>query len=223
MYTGNGNVQEFRYASMLQSAFSKSKPGLNGLQNLQNEGWVESDKATVFVSMQDTEREGTSLTTTAGNNAYALAQIFSLAHPYGNPTVMSGYAFTDPNAGPPNGGNGVCASDYGADGWYCQHRWTEVKNMVAFRQTAGSSALVNWVAPSASQIAFERQGNGFVAINYSGKTWKGTFKTGLPAGTYCDAISGQSGGACNVVVKGGEVAMSVPAWGAMAIHKGAMA
>lgn len=41
-------------------------------------GWVDSDKANVFVADHDTERDSTSLNYNSANNAYTLAMIFSL-------------------------------------------------------------------------------------------------------------------------------------------------
>lgn len=55
--------------------------------------------------------------------AYTLAMIFSLAHPYGTPTILSGYSgFTNKDADPPNCGAGTCSGSGGTNGWLCQHR-----------------------------------------------------------------------------------------------------
>ena len=83
--------------------------------------------------------------------------IFSLAHPYGTPTILSSYSgFTNTDAGAPNGGVGTCSGAGGANGWLCQHRWTAVAGMVGFRNNAGSAGLTNWVSPHGSRIAFGR-------------------------------------------------------------------
>ena len=96
------------------------------------------------------------LTSTSPNNAYVLATIFSLAHPYGTPTVLSSYSFSDTNAGAPNGGYGTCSGTGGSNGWLCQHRWVAFAGMTAFHNTVGSAGMTNWVAPSSQRIAFGR-------------------------------------------------------------------
>ena len=102
-----------------------------------------------------TQNSGT-LTPSSPSNTYILAQIFSLAHPYGTPTVLSSYSFSDTNAGPPNGGYGPGAQGGGATGWRCQHRLPEVAGMVSFRNAVGTAGMTNWVAPSGQRIAFGR-------------------------------------------------------------------
>ena len=82
--------------------------------------------------------------------------VFSLAHPYGSPTILSSYSFTDKNAGGPNGGFGTCSKDGGANDWLCQHRWTAVAGMAGFRHNVRDAPLVNWVSAEPAQIAFSR-------------------------------------------------------------------
>jgi hypothetical protein len=85
-------------------------------------GWVPGTKANVFVANHDTERvrllpspsqgtnystpkqNGNSLTTKSPSNAYKLATIFSLAFPYGTPTILSSYSFSNASDGGPTGG-----------------------------------------------------------------------------------------------------------------------
>ena len=117
--------------------------------------------------------------------------IFSLAHPYGTPSILSSYTgFTDTDAGAPNNNVGTCSGSGGANGWLCQHRWPAVVGMVGFRNNVGSAALTDWVSPSSQQIAFGRGALGFVAINNEDSEWESTFSTSLPDGSYCDVISG---------------------------------
>ena len=98
----------------------------------------------------------------------------------------------------------------------CQHRWTSIAGMVGFHNNVGSAALNHWVSPGPQQIAFGRgkivsdsvsssltffyntSGSaGFVAINNEDSEWTATFSTSLPAGTYCDVVSGSlSAGRC---------------------------
>ena len=82
--------------------------------------------------------------------------IFSLAHPYGTPTILSSFEFSNSDDGAPNGNAGTCSDDGGASGWICQHRWPAVRNMVAFRNEVGDAELTDWVSPQGSQIAFGR-------------------------------------------------------------------
>ena len=82
--------------------------------------------------------------------------IFSLAHPYGTPSILSSFEFSNSDDGAPNGNAGTCSDDGGASGWICQHRWPAVRNMVAFRNEVGDAELTDWVSPQGSQIAFGR-------------------------------------------------------------------
>ncbi len=102
-------------------------------------------------------QNGASLNNNSPSNTYVTAMIFSLAHPYGTPSILSSYdGFTNTDLGAPNGGTGTCSGSGGTNGWLCQHRWTAVAGMVGFRNQVGSAALNNWVAPQSQQIAFGR-------------------------------------------------------------------
>ncbi|KAF7292118.1 Alpha-amylase [Mycena indigotica] len=222
-YVGNGDVQEFRYTTAVKNAFLGG--GISGLQNLDNQGWVAGSQANVFVANHDTERNGNSLNINSPSNTYITATIFSLAHPYGTPTVLSSYSFSNTDAGAPNNNAGTCSATGGANGWLCQHRYVAISGMVGFRNNVGSAALNNWVSPQSQQIAFGRGNLGFVAINNADSAWTATFTTSLPNGNYCDVISGKSSnGACTgtgFTVSGGKLTATVPARSAVAIHTGA--
>ncbi|KAJ7443711.1 glycoside hydrolase [Mycena latifolia] len=225
-YVGNGGYSfcRFRYTIALQNAFSGS--GISSLEDLDNQGWVAGSQANVFVANHDTERNGDSLNINSPSNTYITATIFSLAHPYGTPTVLSSYTFATTDDGAPNGGAGTCSSTGGADGWLCQHRYIAITGMVGFRNEVGAAAMTNWVSPQAQQIAFGRGTAGFVAINNADSAWSTNFATSLPDGAYCDVISGTSAtGACTgtgFTVSGGLFSVTVPARSAVAIHIGAM-
>ncbi|KAK0199513.1 glycoside hydrolase [Desarmillaria ectypa] len=208
-YVQNGDVQEFRYTTALKNAFAG--------------GWVSGSQANVFVANHDTERNGNSLNVNSANNAYVLATIFSLAHPYGTPSILSSYQFSSTDDGAPNNGAGTCSGTGGANGWYCQHRWVAFTGMVGFRNSVGSAPLTNWVSPQSSQIAFGRGSAGFVAINNAGSDWTASFTTSLSDGSYCDVISGKSStsGTCTgsgFTVSRGSFTATVPAHSAIAIH-----
>ncbi|KAF7326251.1 Alpha-amylase [Mycena kentingensis (nom. inval.)] len=222
-YTGNGDVQEFRWTTAVKNAFLGG--GISGLQN-PDSSWVASGQANIFVANHDTERNGNSLNINSPSNTYITATIFSLAHPYGTPTILSSYSFGSVDDGAPNGGAGTCSITGGANGWLCQHRFVAITGMVGFRNQVANAALVNWVSPQASQIAFGRGSAGFVAINNADSAWSTTFTTSLANGAYCDVISGKStNGACTgtgFTVSGGRFTATVPARSAIAIHTGAL-
>ncbi|EKM53320.1 glycoside hydrolase family 13 protein [Phanerochaete carnosa HHB-10118-sp] len=223
-YVYIGDVQEFRYTSAVQSAFSGG--GISSLQSFDNLGWVPGTSANVFVANHDTERGGDSLNANSPSNTYVTAMIFSLAHPYGTPTILSSYSgFTDYDAGAPNGGAGTCTTGGGTNDWLCQHRWNAIAGMVGFHNQVGNTAMDNWVSPQSEQIAFGRGSLGFVAINNADTVWSTTFTTSLPDGTYCDVISGvSSSGMCTgsaFTVSGGTFTADVQAHNAIAIHTGA--
>ncbi|TCD63303.1 hypothetical protein EIP91_005684 [Steccherinum ochraceum] len=225
-YVDIGAVQDifrFRYTSTLQSAFLEG--GISSLKDLDSLGWIPGDRANVFVANHDTERNGASLNENSPSNTYVTATIFSLAHPYGTPTLLSSYSgFEDSDAGAPNGGTGTCAGTGGTNGWFCQHRWIAFSGMVGFRNAVGSAPLTDWVSPQPQLIAFGRGSLGFVAINNIDSPWSATFQTSLSDGPYCDVVSGSSfNGQCSAAsfnVTGGAFTAIVPARSAVAIHAG---
>ncbi|MFF9766368.1 alpha-amylase family protein [Streptomyces sp. NPDC014636] len=180
-YTGNGDVQEFRYAYDLKRVFTGEK--LAYLANY-GEGWgyLSSSAAGVFVDNHDTERNGSTLNYKSGAN-YTLANVFMLAWPYGSPDINSGYEWTDADAGPPDGGTVPACWQ---DGWKCQHAWPEITSMVAFRNATRGQAVTNWWDNGNDWIAFGRGGKGYVAINHESGSMTRTYQTSLPAGTYCN-------------------------------------
>ncbi|MER7839155.1 alpha-amylase family protein [Streptomyces sp. NPDC096040] len=186
-YTGNGDVQEFRYAYDLKRVFNNEN--LAYLKNY-GEGWgyMSSSVAGVFVDNHDTERNGSTLNYKDGAN-YTLANVFMLAYPYGAPDINSGYEWTDADAGPPNGGTvNACWQD----GWKCQHAWPEIIRMVAFRNAVRGESVTNWWDDGADAIAFGRGAKGYVAINHESGSLTRTYQTSLPAGTYCNVQANTS-------------------------------
>ncbi|CAE6515532.1 unnamed protein product [Rhizoctonia solani] len=222
MYTGIGDVQEFRYPEALKAAFGGG--GIAGLRGIENRGWLRSDLANVFVTNHDQER-GTNALTYKSGNTYTLAHVFMLSYPYGTPTILSSYVFDDSNAGAPNGAWGSCSGSQGANGWLCQHRWTAIAGMIKFYNQVGTNGLNNWVQGSNQQIAFGRGNAGFVVINNEDGAWTRTFQTSLPSATYCDVITGaKSGSSCTggkVSIANGSFTVTVPGRSAVAYHIGA--
>lgn len=223
-YLGIGDSHEFTYARHLKSAFGGGS--LTSLQGLTSASWLlPSGKAGVFVDNHDTERNGETLSYKNGSS-YRLANVFMLAYPYGWPTVYSGYAFSNNDAGAPQTGSGeVLDAVCGQGTFTCAHRWNETAHMVGFRNAVGTAGVVGWWDNGYDQIAFGRGDKGYVAINRSGAPLTRTFTTSLPAGTYCDVISGGAGQTCSgtsvTVASSGAATFTVPANGAVALHVGA--
>ncbi|XP_017682658.1 PREDICTED: pancreatic alpha-amylase-like [Lepidothrix coronata] len=112
---------------------------------------------------------------------YKMAVGFMLAHPYGFTRVMSSFRwpryFVDGKdindwVGPPSNSDGsikpvtINEDTTCGNDWVCEHRW----------------------------LAFGRGNKGFIIFNNDDWSLNVTLQTGLPAGTYCDVISGQKNG-----------------------------
>jgi len=171
-------------------------------------GLMPSDKAVVFLENHDTQRQGG--ISYRDPAAFRLANVWMLAQPYGYPSVMYSYAF-DRNSqagremGPPSDASGAtkpvaCAATLeaaAAGGWVCEHRDPAILRMVAFRRFVAGTDVNHWWDDGANAIAFSRGSRGFVAINRESAALDATVATGLPAGTYCDLLTGgKTGDAC---------------------------
>jgi alpha-amylase len=249
------NVTEFAYG---QQIFGKFVGG-GRLADLHTfgESWglMPSNRGVAFLDNHDTQRGhagGGTVVTYHNGPTYDLANVFMLAWPYGFPVVMSSYAFNtssafdtsfgppfDPNTGatrgPWDGGvsQPACLNQT-VGGWVCEHRFRPIGNMVGFRNATVSNWVVtDWWDNGNNQIAFGRGNQGFVVINKEGTSLTRSFHTSLPAGSYCDVISGDfapgTGGAAptcsgNVVTvdAGGNATLTAGSFGAAAIHVGAM-
>ncbi len=125
-----------------------------------------------------------------------------------------------------------------ASTWICEHRRPAIANMVAFRKAAVGTPMSNCGRTSASidgdpnRIALCRDGAGFVAFNRTATAVVATLPTTLAAGSYCDVVqfefsaasSGRAGscsGMALVVRTSGEATVTVPANGAVALHRNA--
>lgn len=206
------------------------------------EGWnfMASTKAVVFVENHDSERsQGGPVLTYKTPRLYRMAVAFFLAHPYGVPKVMSSFAFESNDQGPPQDADGnIVSPNFDEDreecghGWVCQHRWRQVAGMVAFRNYVQDAPLVHWWTDGADQIAFARDGRGFVAFNNVERREEHLIErlqTSLPTGTYCDVMTGEMrNGTCtgySVTVNDGGwadiVILADESDGVLAIHIGA--
>lgn len=109
-YTPLAAVTEFRFGMELSRAFQRG----NALRWLYNWGpqWglLASSVSLVFIDNHDNQRghgAGGDILTYKSARAYKGAIAFMMAHPYGQPQLMSSFAFTNTEAGPPmdNSGN----------------------------------------------------------------------------------------------------------------------
>jgi len=220
-YAGIGDVTEFRYGDQVSSAFRNGS--LANLNNLPSAMRLSSGDAIAFIDNHDTQRNGRNVLTYKNGSAYDLAEAFMIAYPYGVPSVMSSFTFSDPEAGPPASANGTTNTVTCGSGWECEHRERTTANMVGLRNAAAGTAVTNWWSNGNDQIAFGRGAAAYVAFNRAGSALSRTFQTGLPTGTYCDVMSGEvSGTACTgrtyEVNSAGQVTATVPANGALALH-----
>ncbi|WP_091179221.1 alpha-amylase [Paramicrobacterium humi] len=238
-YTANGRVLEFGWGrdvkGMIESATVGQATGLG-----EDWGYLPAHDAVVFVDNHDTERNGETLSYADGAE-YLLANVLTLGVGYGTVQLHSGYAFTDRDAGPAQDAAGnvlpaTCADDVGsetafADGdWVCQHRWPGIAGMVSFHNAVGDAPVTReWSEGDAA--AWARGDLGFVALNAGAEPITTTLDTGLPAGDYCDVITGgahattTSGCSAETVTVDaeGRTTLVLHPMSAVAIHVGARA
>ena len=107
---------------------------------------MDSDKAAVWVTNWDTERNGSSLTTRDGTS-YLLANAFMLAYDYGQPHIFSGYYYAGVDDGAPGATRTsvpdmTCPTDgiETAGTWHCAQRWTAIRGIALY---AGATPA-NW-------------------------------------------------------------------------------
>jgi alpha-amylase len=195
-----GTVTEFRVSQDLSRLF-KGDDLLKWLQSF-GEGWnfFPSKYSLTFIDNHDNQRDGHVLTYKDGR-LYKMATAFHLAWPYGIPRLMSSFDFENRDVGPPRDGAGnIVAPRFNADGtcnngWVCEHRWPQISRMVGFKNVVGNGAVENWWDNGGNQIAFSRGNRGFIAFNGQfGVNLSSNLRTGLPAGTYCDIVTGNKVG-----------------------------
>ncbi len=208
-YLPAGTINEFKFAAAMRETFRST----NGNQLAQirtymgspgawggSWGFLDSSQASVFVNNWDTERNGDSMNASnytgvvndsQGSKRYDLANIFMLAWPYGHAQIHSGFRFTNKDQ------NSPAASPFDSSGnpkinidWDFIHRWSDIADMVALRNTAAGEGVSNFVSGTSNQIAFGRGSKAFVAINNEFSVWNASFQTSLPAGTYCNVVHG---------------------------------
>ncbi|XP_015839911.2 LOW QUALITY PROTEIN: alpha-amylase [Tribolium castaneum] len=189
-----GNVLESRFSPAISRVFS----GKDNLTNLQNWGpdwgFIPTNDSVVFVDSHNNQRNGQILNYQTLKQ-YKMALAFMLSHPYGLPRIISSYFFHNKDVGPPqdsdeNVKSPIIYSDGSCgNGFVCEHRWPQVRNMVDFRNAVSGTEIGNWWSNNEQQIAFSRGSVGFIAFANGGNLTE-KIQTGLAAGTYCDIISG---------------------------------
>ncbi|NWX87283.1 AMYP amylase, partial [Nothoprocta ornata] len=210
-YYGNGRVTEFKYGAKLGTVIRKWNGEKMAYLKNWGEGWgfAPSDRALVFVDNHDNQRGhgagGASILTFWDARLYKMAVGFMLAHPYGFTRVMSSFRWPryfqnghDVNDwyGPPSNWDGSTKSvpinpdTTCGDDWVCEHRWRQIRNMVVFRNVVDGEPFSNWWDNNSNQVAFGRGSKGFIVFNNDDWQLNEYLQTGLPAGTYCDVISG---------------------------------
>ncbi len=245
LYYPTGSVDDFVYTATITAAFTHTDETISSLENLDSAPFIgPSDKSVAFVDNHDSQRGhvGTGLILSYKRTAnYTLANVFMLAWPYGYPRVMSSFAFTDTEAGPPSDNQGHTASVYPAGSttpncgtslgqWVCEQRWHAIAGMVGFRDfTDGAHEATDWWSnpADANQIAFGRGAAGFVVINRSTAVLTQTLHTSMAPGTYCDVVDGDLAagarsctGPAVTIAADGAARFEVAPMHALAIHLG---
>jgi alpha-amylase len=195
-------------------------------------GLMPSDKAVVFLQNHDTQHQcGIGY---RDGDVFRLANVWMLAQPYGYPKILSSYVFYCPSQnslGPPSdaGGNTydvTCAATFETatiGEWVCEHRDPVIASMVGFRRAVAGTGVNDWWDNGANAIAFSRGDRGFVALSLEDSTVAIDVATGLPAGSYCDALTGGlAGTACAGrsidVDSSGRVRLDLEGGSAVALH-----
>ncbi len=202
-YTHLGRVTDFKYGRDIGDCFRNWND--QKIAYLKDFGWgwgyLDDKDAFVFVDNHDNQRGhgagGASILSFKVPHLYKRAVAFKLAWPFGFTRIMSSYDFNNTDAGPPSDDgeiiNDVPINDDGScgGGWMCEHRWRPIYSMVQFRNLMGGNNVTYWWDNDENQIVFSVGKKGFVAINNEEADLVGTHTSGLPAGTYCDVISGE--------------------------------
>lgn len=198
-YKAMGNTFSFNWVSQSMQMFNTFGSLDGAADPVALSLFEDSANLVTMVSNHDTERNGEALNY-RNPRAFALANAFMLAVPFGLPMVYSGYAFSDNDASPNLGpdakilaakcSNFASTQDSFADGSFvCQHRWSEIAGMVVWHHAVGDTAVKAQFAQG-NVYAFSRGELGFVAFNNGQQKFAGAVKTTLKPGVYCNLIGG---------------------------------
>ena len=227
-FVRSGTVLGLDGVKQLKSAFKSYPPDATGsIATLEaygeESGLTPGSRTLSFVQNHDTERNGDALSYKDGATNIVATE-FILATPYGIPQVFSGFDWTTDADSPPSDPEGIITdTDCGA-GWACTHRAPAVRAMVRWHNAVGAAPQRNWWDDGTNVIAFSRGSLGWVALNNGTAAKTIDVQTGLPAGRYCDLISGRrAGAACSgreiAVGAGGTTSVEVAAKGSVAITR----
>lgn len=245
-YYANGRVIEAEYGRAVSERFMGMSGAIAQLETLgETWGLMPSEKAIVFIDNHDKQRGhagGGNYLTYKNGKLYELANVFMLAHPYGIPQVMSSYAFSHPDQGPPADAQGNTQPVYQngqahcLESWMCEHRRPIIAAMVNFRNQVGvDSPIAHWWSNGNNQIAFGRGSSGFVVINRESEPLTQTLQTNLPPGAYCNVLAAEANfapqsnpqqcqdGAIVIVDAQQQITVTLEGMAALAIHIGAKA
>ena len=215
-YYGTGEVDEFEYSHRLRNYFYGS------IENLKHitDNLTPNDKAAIFVTNWDTERDSSTRVLTYKDGAkYSLANAFMLAYPYGTPNIYSGYKFTQRDESAP-GATDTSVPDVKCgknSQWQCTQRLTYIRGMVGFYNAVKGTKVTQWQDDNDNNVAFSRGDKGFLAINNTDKPKKVSYKTDLPDGEYCNVYVSSKCGS-KVTVNSGKIETTIPANSAIALH-----
>ena len=217
-YEGSGNIGDISGLSTFGSG----------------SGLTKSSKTLSFVTNHDTDRNAGEYLGHKDGQQYYLATQWLLADGYGSPQVYSSFDFgSDTAQSPPSTADGLITDAECTSGaWTCDHRRTDLVNMVRFHKYAGSAAKKHVYTREYNVIAFSRGSRAWAGFNNNASPdHKGdagtrtiTVQTGLKRGRYCDIISGgKAAGTCTGttvrVRKSGRATVTLPARGAVAFTK----
>ena len=215
-YSSVGRILNYDYAEQVGQAFrltNNMATATSITANLDSgaasQTTVSEEHSVVFVENHDTERDW------KGNKWYALSRLggmayknavaYSILYPWGIPIVHSGYNFQfkdvdkqDPFTAPVNGTGynlpvGTITDNMCPPAWSCQHRWSEVFPLVNIRNHIGlsSSAFLRSSGTNPKNpmaIYWGVFGKAFVFIGTTSSSKNVSIATGLPPGTYCNAV-----------------------------------
>ena len=193
-YIGMGTVTEFNYCFSLANLQGSLVSLRTVADNPGAWGFLSDKNAFVFVNNHDNQRGhggGGGIVTFEDPHGLKVTTGMMMALPYGTKRIMSSYAFSTGDDGPPltQPSTADSASGKCSNGWICEHRWPGIRNLGmlsgALRKETGAAGYTNWWDNGSSQISFGG-GEGFFAINNDAWTMDGGVQTGLPAGKYCN-------------------------------------
>jgi alpha-amylase len=238
---GAADLSEFKYRGLGDKFINLGTQKVADLAQFTPGAWglIPSDKAVSFLENHDTQRDGSPISYRDAQTM-RLAYVWLLGYPYGYPTVMSSYAFDRTSSfakdrGPPSNAEGEtnavsCASSWATASvgthWLCEHRDPTIVAMVGFRKRLAGADVSRLWTNGGNAVAFSRGTAGFVLISRESQQITPSIVTGLPAGTYCDLLTGgrvgsSCAGASAVVGPDGTATVTVPANSAIVLLAGA--